>query len=150
MAVITINEGGKQGAYRGDPGVMVGTLVSVTLEGPFDAKQPKFPGEQFHLYEWGFAIDGAPEGEEMVWWTSGAGSSGPKSRTFGIITALAGGREPQAGQAVDTDRLLGRQALLEVRRNDRGYLDVAGIMPLPAKGATAKAAAPKPADDDPF
>lgn len=146
MAVITISEGGKEGAFRGDPGVYVATLVTHSLEGPFDAKQPKYPGEKYHLFEWGFSIDDAPEGEEMVWMTSGAASSGPKSKTFAIITALAGGREPNAGTAIDTDKLIGRQALVDVRRNERGYLDAVGIMPLPAKGKPAK---PSVADANP-
>lgn len=146
MAVITISEGGKEGAFRGDPGVYTATLVSHETVGPFDAKVPKFPGEQYHLFEWGFSIDDAPEGAEMVWMTSGT-STGPKSKTFGIVTALAGGREPAAGTAIDTDRLMGRQALVDVRRNDKGYLDVVGIMPLPSKGKAA--AKPAVADANP-
>jgi hypothetical protein len=111
MATITISAGGKQGSYRGEPGVFTGTLVSHTLEGPFDSKTPKFPGEQFRLHEWGFALDGAPDEESMVWMTSG-------------------------------DKLIGRQALLDVRRNDRGYLDAVGIMPLPRSGGGKPAAQP--------
>jgi hypothetical protein len=141
MATITISAGGKQGSYRGEPGVFTGTLVSHTLEGPFDSKTPKFPGEQFRLHEWGFALDGAPDEESMVWMTSGE-STGPKSRTFAIITALAGGKEPTAGMDIDTDKLIGRQALLDVRRNDRGYLDAVGIMPLPRSGGGKPAAQP--------
>lgn len=148
MAVITISEGGKEGAFRGDPGVYTATLITHELVGPFDAKQPKYPGEKYHLFEWGFSIDEAPEGAEMVWMTSGASSSGPKSKTFGIITALAGGREPQAGVAIDTDKLLGRQVLIDVRRNEKGYLDAVGIMPLPSKGAKP-AAKPAVAEADP-
>ena len=140
MTTITISAGGKQGAFRGEPGVYTATLLTHTLEGPFDAKQPKFPGEQYNLHEWGFVIDGAPEGEEMVWMTSGE-STGPKSKTFAIITALFGGNQPPVGTQLDIEQhLIGRQALVDVRRNDRGYLDVEGIMPLP-KAATAKPAA---------
>lgn len=153
MTTITISAGGKQGAFRGDPGVYTATLLTHELVGPFDAKQPKFEGETYRLHEWGFVIDGAPEGEEMVWWTSGE-STGQKSRTFAIITALFGGNQPPVGTQLDIEQhLIGRQALVDVRRNDRGYLDVEGIMPLPkaaAKSAAGKAAAPVQDGNLPF
>lgn len=149
---ITISAGGKEGAFKGNPGVYTGTLLTHTLSDPLPAKQPKFEGETYRLHDWGFVIDGAPEGEEMVWMSSGT-STGPKSKTFAIITALFGGTPPPVGFQVNIDEhLIGRQALLDVRRNDRGYLDVEGIMPLPSKPVTGKAAAPvaAAADDLPF
>lgn len=142
---ITISAGGKEGAFNGEPGVYTATLLTHSVEGPFDAKNPK-PGESptYKLHEWGFVIDGAPEGAEMIWWASGE-STGPKSRTFGIITALFGGTQPPVGTKLDPKQhLIGRQALLDIRRNDRGYLDVAGIMPLPKAAAPRAAAAPTP------
>lgn len=150
MTTITISAGGKEGAFRGDPGVYTATLMTHTIEGPFPSKDPKAkPGDTFRLHEWGFVIDGAPEGEEMVWWTSGE-STGPKSRTFAIITALFGGNPPPVGFDVDIEtHLIGRRAQLNVQRNERGYLDVAGIMPLakaPGAAPVASAAA-KPASD---
>lgn len=144
MTTITISAGGKEGAFRGDPGVYTATLLTHAVVGPFPSKDPKTPGETFKLHEWGFVIDGAPEGEEMVWWTSGE-STGPKSRTFAIITALFGGEAPPIGFDVDIEKhLIGRQALLDVRRNDRGYLDATGIMPVPKAAAKAAARAPQP------
>lgn len=150
MATITITAGGKEGAYRGDPGVYIATLVSHSIEGPFDSKQT--PGEKFHLNEWGFAIDGAPDAECMVWLTSGM-ATGPRSKTFAVITALAGGKEPEPGMDIDTDRLMGRQVQVNVQRNDKGYLDVVGIMPVPTKPAAGAKPAATPApgsDDSPF
>ena len=143
MTTITISAGGKEGAFRGDPGVYTATLLTHDIVGPFKSKDPEKPDETYRLHEWGFVIDGAPESEEMVWTTSGE-STGPKSKTFAIITALFGGNQPPVGTQLDIEQhLIGRQALVDVRRNDRGYLDVAGIMPLP-KAATAKAAAGRP------
>lgn len=139
---ITISAGGKSGAFAGEPGVYTATLLTHTVEGPFDAKNPK-PGDPptFRLHEWGFVIDGAPEGAEMIWWTSGE-STGPKSRTFAIITALFGGNPPPVGFKLNiTEHLIGRSALLDIRRNDRGYLDVTGIMPVPKAAGAARAAA---------
>lgn len=154
---IVISAGGKPGSYRGDEGVYSATLVTHEMVGPFDAKNPK-PGEAltYKLHEWGFALDGAPAEESMVWWTSGE-STGPKSRTFGILTALLGGRQIPVGTKLDINtHLIGRMALVDVRKNDRGYLDVVGITPLPKAmqkaepvAAAPRAAAVPVADADP-
>lgn len=127
---ITIAAGSKEGAYRGEVGVLPGTLVTHTLEGPFESKQK--PGEQFKLHEWGFAIHGAPEGAEMVWVKSGE-STGPKSKTYGIISALLAGRQIPNGTTLDINKhLIGRMALVTVEENDKGYLDGTTVTAMPA------------------
>lgn len=158
MSDITITAGGKPGAFRGEPGVYSATLVTHTLEGPFKSKDPKTPGETFKLHEWGFAIDGddLPDDERMVWITSGE-STGPKSKTFGILTALLNGKAIPIGTTLNIEtHLIGRQALVDVRENDRGYLDAVAVTPLP-KALQKGAAKPKPTpvaeadpDDLPF
>lgn len=142
MSDITITAGGKPGAFRGEPGVYSATLVTHTLEGPFKSKDPKTPGETFKLHEWGFAIDGddLPDDERMVWITSGE-STGPKSKTFGILTALLNGKAIPIGTTLNIEtHLIGRQALVDVRENDRGYLDCVAVTP-PLKSSAAKPAA---------
>lgn len=153
MTDITISAGGKPGAFRGEQGVYPAVLTTHTLEGPFQSKQN--PGEEFKLHEWGFAIDDddLPDDEKMVWCTSGE-STGPKSKTFGIITALMGGKQPPVGTKLNIEQhLVGRSALVDVRENDRGYLDVVAVTPLPKsmqKGGAkpAPAAVEKSQDDD--
>lgn len=146
MTTITISAGGKVGAYRGEEGAFAATLVTHEMRGPFKAKAPK-PGEplEYMLHEWGFAIeDEDPEGC-MVWISSGE-STGPTSKTFGILTALTGGRTIPVGTTLDIDtHLIGRMALVEVRTNERGYLDCVGVTTLPkamqkAEASKAKAA----------
>lgn len=154
MSTITIGTGGKAGSFRGDEGTYAATLVTHSIEGPFPAKQPKTPGETFYLHEWGFAIDSEPDDACMVWITSGAyDNPGPKSKTFGILTALFGGKAPPAGLTLDIEtQLIGRMALVDVRTNDRGYLDCVGVTPLPKamqKGATKAAPVVADADTDP-
>lgn len=146
MSTITITAGSKAGAYRGEAGVFAATLVTHTLEGPFDSKRN--PGEQFKLHEWGFAIEDAPEDANMVWITSGE-STGPKSKTFGILTALFGGKAPPVGLTLDIEtQLVGREALVDVRENDRGYLDCTSVTPLPKKMAKPAPAAAAAVDVD--
>ena len=101
------------------------------------------------LHEWGFAIDddSLPDDGRMVWITSGQ-STGAKSRTFGILTALAGGKALAVGTAIDIEtHLVGRSVLVDVRKNDRGYLDCVGVTPLPKAMQKGTAAKPTPAAD---
>lgn len=150
MSTITITAGGKAGSYRGDEGVFAATLVTHEMLGPFDAKQPKFPGEKYSQHEWGFAIDDAPDGEEMAWIRTGE-STGPKSRTYGIISALGGGKALSPGTSLDVDtQLIGRRALIDVRKNDDGYLDIVSVTPLPKAMQGKPAPAPAETDDSPF
>jgi hypothetical protein len=150
MTTITIEQGSKQGSYRGEDGTYTATLTSVEVRGPFDSKQPKFPGEQFSLYEWAFAIEGAPEDSCMVWASSSTRVS-PKSKAFGYITALLGGKQPPVGTELDIEKhLVGREALVTVFNDPAtGFTDVTQVTAIP-KVATAKAAAPKapPTDSD--
>jgi hypothetical protein len=145
MTTIEITQGGKEGAFRGDEGVYPAVLSTHALIGPFKSKDPERPNETYMLHEWGFAIDddSLADDERMVWITSGM-STGQKSRTFGILTALAGGKTLQVGTKVDIEtHLIGRSVLVDVRKNDRGYLDCVGVTPLPK--AMQKPAGPKAA-----
>lgn len=150
MTTITISAGTRQYAYLEDEGTFPATLVTHELRGPFDSKQN--PGEQFRLHEWGFSIDDVGD-NSMVWATSGE-STGARSRTFGIITALFGGKQPPVGQQLDIEKhLIGRRALVTVRRDDNGYMKVDAVTPVPsspkAKAAPVPVAEASP-DDLPF
>lgn len=139
MATLTISAGAKQGAYLDDDGAFAATLVTFERRGPFESKQK--PGEQFYLLEWGFALEDEPPESCMVWATSGE-STGPKSKTFGIISALFGGKQPPVGTTLDIEKqLIGRAALVTVRKDEQGYTKVDAVTPLPK--ALQKAAAPK-------
>ena len=143
MSTLIISAGSKPGAYLEEDGGFAATLVTFERRGPFDAKQPKFPGEQFYMLEWGFAIEGAPEDACMVWASSGE-STGPKSKTFGYISALFGGKQPPVGTQLDIEKqLIGRMALVNVRKDENGYVKVDSVVPLPK--AMQKGAAPKAA-----
>jgi len=142
MTSITFTAGGKPGAYRGEEGSFAATLITHSIEGPFTSKQD--PTETFKLHEWGFDIEGAAEGESMVWITSGVENTGPKSKTYGITSALIGGKPIPTGTTLDIEtHLIGRQALVSVQQNDRGYLDCVGVTVLPK--AMQKGALPQQA-----
>jgi hypothetical protein len=143
MTTLTISAGAREYAYLEDDGTFPATLVSFDKRGPFDSKQK--PGEQFYLLEWGFSIDDAGD-NSMVWATSGE-ATGPKSKTYGIITALFGGKQPPVGQQLDIEKhLISRRALVTVRRDENGYMKVDAVSALPS-APPKKNAAPVPVAD---
>lgn len=154
---ITITAGSKQGAYRGETGVLPATLVTHTIYPPVDQpplQSKQNPNETYRLHEWGFSIHGAPDDADMVWVTSGM-STGPKSKTYGILQALVAGKPIPVGTTLDINKhLIGRMALVTVEENDKGYLDGTKVTAMPAallaqlspNGAAADArTAPAPA-----
>lgn len=88
MTTLTVTQGSKEGAWRGDNGSYAATLVSVTRKGPFPAKQPKYPGETFEMLEWAFAIEDADDPENCIVWASSSTTITPKSKAYGYIVAL--------------------------------------------------------------
>lgn len=146
MTTLTISAGTKEFAYLEDDGTFPATLVSYERKGPFD--DAKKPGEQYHLLEWGFSIDDA--GDNSMVWTATGESTGPKSRTFGIISALLGGKQPPVGTKLEIEKhLIGRRALVTVRKDERGYMkvDTVSAMPTAPKAATKPVVVEADTDD---
>lgn len=153
-----VEESKKEGAWRGDDGSYEAKLVSVDLKGPFQSKQN--PGEEFSLYEWGFAIEGAPDDACLVWATSSTRLT-PRSKSYGYITALFGGKQPPVGTKLDIEnQLVGRPAVVTVQTDPvEGWVTVTAVTP-PVRKAGAKAVippapesvdvAPADGDDVPF
>lgn len=147
MTTLTISAGTKEFAYLEDDGTFPATLVAFERKGPFD--DAKKPGEQYYLLEWAFSIDDAGE-NSMVWIATGE-STGPKSRTYGILSALLAGKQPPVGTQLDIEKhLIGRRALVTVAKDEKGYMKVQSVSALPSSPkAAAKPAAPAVADADP-
>jgi hypothetical protein len=156
---IVISAGAKEGAFMPDePGSYPATLVSVERRGPFD--DDKKPGETYYMLEWGFAIEGQPDDACMVWYSTSE-MTGPKSKMYGLISALYGGREAPVGTKLDVKtQLIGREVLVGVGRNPKGYMTVTQVLPkmaarsappvAPAPAPVPVAVAPTAATNDPF
>jgi hypothetical protein len=161
MATLTITQGSKEGAYKGDDGTYAATLVScreVGKGGYRDEGAPPFPSKEdgkddYYLREWAFAIDDAPGDANMVWRRTSLITSA-KSNAFGFIVALFGGKAPPVGHTFDIEKdLVGRMALVAIHRNPEGYVDVYSVTALPKamqKPAAPKAPEPADTDDAPF
>lgn len=155
MPVLTVEKGG--------PDIADGTYpVTLTkVEGPKTIYPQQGPnaGKAVEIYDWTFAIDGETEanGDPVELQATTSTALSPKSKMFGYITALAGGKPPAVGAQVDTDKLIGRRALAAIARPaDGGWPRIGGLtavpasMLKPARAATAAPAAEQPTDDLPF
>lgn len=150
MTTLTISAGSKEFAYLEDDGTFPATLVGFERKGPFD--DAKNPGQQYHLLEWAFSIDNA--GDNSMVWTATGESTGPKSRTYGIISALLAGKQPPVGTQLDIEKhLIGRRALVTVAKDEKGYMKVQSVSALPSAPRAATkppAVADANPDDLPF
>lgn len=103
-------------------GVYPVMLMAVT--GPKTIYPANAP-EGTDIYEWTFSLD---DGRDIQGVTSTA--SGPKSKMYGWLTALLG-KAPAAGDAIDTDALLGRRALATIDHNDGGWPRISQLTAMP-------------------
>lgn len=138
---------------------------------PVTIRQGDRAGQQTHLRDWTFRVNATGnqyDGRTVR--SSASAASGPKSKQFGFIVALNGGKEPAVGQKFDVDELVGRMALGKVYHDDGNYPKVDTLIAMPVQAlqgqfqqATTAAPAPaaplresvagtdgKPADDLPF
>jgi len=156
MGSITINAGTKVNAYSGDDGTFAATLVEfgdvVSTDAEGKPLISSVDGQPYSYREWTWAIDGAPEDACLVWGRT-SGASGPKSKAYGWLVALFGGVAIPANTTLDDKQLVGRQALVSIRRNEQGYTNIEGVMAMPKAPAAGRKPVPVAAanpDDLPF
>lgn len=63
---------------------------------------------------------------------------------YGFLTALLGGRPPAVGQGFEVQDLIGRQAMITIRRDEDGWTKVDNVSALPRQPQAAQAPAPSP------
>lgn len=139
MAFIEVKAGGPEiedGVYP---------VMLTKIEGPKTVTAQRGPkaGQEIDLLDWTFAVDapGTPQdGTEIQASTSTA--SGPKSKMYGWLTALFGGRPPATGSKFEVVDLVGRAALATIRKDDSGWprLENLGAMPAAMLGQRGAAA----------
>jgi hypothetical protein len=128
MPFITVNKGGPSTEIP--DGVYTVTLVDITGPRTVTAQRGPQAGKDIDLLDWIFAIDGGPlEGNTIEASTSTA--SGPRSKLYGFLVALFGGRVPPAGTGLEKEQLVGRQALATVRTDEGGWPRIENLGALP-------------------
>ena len=145
MTAITISAGSKEGAYAGDDGTYPATLVEfgdvVSTDNEGKPLISSVDGQPYSYREWTWAIEGAPEDANLVWGRT-SGASGPKSKAYGWLVALFGGRQIPAGTTLTNEQVAGRMALITVRRdNESGFTKIDQVTPMPT---TPVASGPRP------
>jgi hypothetical protein len=90
--------------------------------------------------EWTFAVEGAPD-EACLVWASTSTATGPRSRAYGYLTGLLGGKAPAVGQAFEAQDLVGRMAMITIRRDEEGWTKVENVGALPRRADAASAPA---------
>lgn len=119
-----------QGGSNVPDGVYPVTLTQISDPKTVTAQRGPKAGQEIQLLDWTFAIDeGELEGAELQ--TSTSLASGPKSKMFGYLTALLGGKAPAIGSSFEKSALIGRRALATVRADDNGWprIENLGAMP---------------------
>lgn len=89
-------------------------------------------GKDLYFWDWIFVVDtpGQPgDGEELRYGTSTA--TGPRSKMFGLLTALFNGVRPPVGTKLEKKQLIGRRVLATIARDEAGYVDIVNISAMP-------------------
>lgn len=100
-------------------------------------------GKDLYFWDWVFAINvpgGHPlDGTEIEYGTST--STGPRSKMYGLLTALLGGARPAVGMTFEKNQLEGRQALATIQRDEAGYCRITNLSALPMQASAQPVAA---------
>lgn len=141
------NRQGDEQDFTGPDGTYTATLSAVSEPVTEKSTLADAKGDGTWTYrDWTFAIDDESEfNGQVIDVRANAGSSGPKSKQYGIIAALVG-RTPPVGAQLDIQKhLVGRQCLVSIATDeDNGYPKIQTFMALPPSRQQAPAAAPAP------
>jgi hypothetical protein len=141
------NRQGDEKDFAGPDGTYTVTLTAVSDVITEKSNLADAKGDGTWSYRvWTLAIDGGEFDGQVIDIRANAGSSGPKSKQYGLVSAFVG-RTPPVGTQIDIQKhLVGRQALAYIATNDSDYPYVDKVMALPASKTNGKAAA-KPAPE---
>lgn len=117
-------------------------VVLTDIKGPrtVTAQQGPKAGQDIELLDWIFEVeDDRFPGEQVEASTSLA--SGPKSKMFSYLTALANGRPPAIGAQFDTGDLVGMRALATVSVSEDGWARIENLGAIPASMLARQVAA---------
>jgi hypothetical protein len=120
----------KQGGIDIPDGVYPVILTAISEPKTVTVTRGPKAGSDMDLIDWTFAIDGG-DFEETEITTSTSTASGPKSKMFGYLTALLGGKPPAVGQSFEKTDLVGRQAIATIRRDDSGWPRIENLSAVP-------------------
>jgi hypothetical protein len=148
---ITIGAGGPPPEDDVPDGTYPLMLTEIGEWRPVTIRQGERAGQETYLRDWFFKVNDGSQFAGKSVRTSASAASGPKSKQYGLIVALNGGKAPAVGEKFNVDDLVGRVALGKVIHDDGGYPKVDALLAMPVQqvqqqfaAATGTPAAPAP------
>jgi hypothetical protein len=139
MPFITVNRGGPEIPANFQPGAYIVVLADIADPKTVTAQRGPKAGQDIDLIDWTFNVfDGEFEGLSIEASTSTA--SGPKSKLYGYLTALFGGKAPTIGQQLEKNDLIGKLALATISVDDGGWMRIDNLSAIPASVMAGKVA----------
>lgn len=122
----------------GGPDIPDGVYALQLSEIRGDPDQPDKPrawrdpvkNRDVYFWDWVFHTD---DGTELSYGTST--STGPRSKLFGLLTALLGGRAPRINESYDFNQLIGRMVLGTIQRQESGFVEIVSFSAIPVQKA---------------
>lgn len=139
----------KSGGPDIEEGVYPGTVKAITP----DRVTPKFgpnAGIEGPVFRWEFTLDETdPETDEPIGVDClSSTNTGPRSKIVEFLTALLGAKGAEPGIQFSEDDLIGKRALIQITKDDAGYLKIAGLTAMPRTARTVRAAVAPSKDEE--
>jgi hypothetical protein len=129
-----------------EAGVYEVALVRISDPRTVTAMRGPSAGKDVDLIDWEFEILKGPHAGKVLN-VSSSTASGPKSKMYGFLTALEGGKSPTRGTSFEKSDLIGKMALATVTIDDEGWPRISNLSAMPASMLQAhfsEATRPKP------
>jgi hypothetical protein len=128
------------------PDVPDGSYPMILVDIKGDPENPSAPrhvvpesgpnaGKDLYFWDWTFRINipgEHPLNEQPPFEYGTSTATGPRSKMFGVLTALLNGARPTIGQTFEKDDFIGRQVYATVQKDEVGYCRIIGLSPVPA------------------
>lgn len=118
-------------------------LLTAIKGDPEDQNQPRHvvpeqgpnAGKDLYFWDWEFKINipgEHPLNAQPAFEYGTSTATGPRSKMYGVLTALLNGARPTIGMTFEKDDLIGRQVYATVQKDEVGYCRIIGLSPVPA------------------
>jgi hypothetical protein len=119
-------------------------MILTAIKGdPEDPNQPRHvvpeqgpnAGKDLYFWDWEFKINipgEHPLNAQPAFEYGTSTATGPRSKMFGVLTALLNGARPTVGMTFEKNDLIGRQVYATVQKDEAGYCRIIGLSPVPA------------------
>ena len=150
---LTISSGRREDQWNGPDGAFPAILIEIADPQTAIAKTGENAGQEYTFITWTFALEHDEFQGTLDYRTSD--KTGPKSKIYGLLTALSGGKALKPGLGLSKEQLINKSCIVTVATNpDNDYPFIANLSasPVMPSGKAPKPAAvapdPESANDD--